>query len=270
MIKADDLVSAFWLAINQDWGYIWGTAGVLWTQTKQNSATRPTTVQYGSQWIGHYVSDCSGMFVWAYKKFGCKIYHGSNTIWKKYCSKQGKLVNGSRADGYELKPGTAVFLLNDTGRHHIGLYVGDGQCIEAKGTKYGVVTSPITHWDEWGELKEVDYSAYDEKRVDTMNPTLRKGDAGEDVKRLQELLNGYGYKLDPDGKFGPATEGAVKAFQQGHSLKADGIVGPATWAALKPVSTETVAVSMDTIKRMIDQTQTLLAELKSLGVGAYE
>lgn len=235
MIRADDLIVKFWYAYDQKYGYIYGKSGQLWTQAKQDVATRPQTISYGQQWVGHYVADCSGLFVWAFKELGGSIYHGSNTIWNKYCSKQGKLVNGKRADGYKLRPGTAVFLLDSTGRHHIGLYVGDGLCIEAKGTKYGVVTSDITHWDEWGELRDIDYSGYpDEQEGERLNPTLRKGDSGDDVRDLQELLNQYGYKLEVDGKFGAKTESAVKAFQQSHYLTPDGVVGEKTWAALKP------------------------------------
>ena len=38
--------------------------------------------------------------------------------------------------------------------------------------------------------------------------TLVRGDKGEEVKRLQELLNACGYELDVDGSFGPATQKA--------------------------------------------------------------
>lgn len=178
------------------------------------------------------MADCSGLFVWAYKQFGESIYHGSNTIWRQYCSRQGKLKNGQRCDGVALRPGTAVFLLNDTGRHHIGLYIGDGLCIEAKGTKWGVVTSPASHWDEWGELSAVDYSAYPEEVIPMTKPTLKKGDRGDEVKTLQEALNTNGYQLTVDGAFGGKTENAVKDFQNKHKLTADGIVGPKTWEAL--------------------------------------
>lgn len=56
---------------------------------------------------------------------------------------------------------------------------------------------------------------------------------GQDVADLQQRLFQLGYNPgDIDGIFGPLTEGAVVAFQQGAGLDDDGIVGPLTAAAL--------------------------------------
>jgi len=52
---------------------------------------------------------------------------------------------------------------------------------------------------------------------------LKIGSEGEEVKRLQKILG-----LNPDGKFGPKTEMALKTWQKSNSLKDDGIAGPAT------------------------------------------
>jgi len=62
--------------------------------------------------------------------------------------------------------------------------------------------------------------------------TLQNGANNDDVKKLQELLNKYGFKLSVDGKFGQNTEKAVKEFQTKNGLKSDGKVGPNTWDAL--------------------------------------
>ena len=64
-------------------------------------------------------------------------------------------------------------------------------------------------------------------------PTLRRGDKGRAVSRLQALLQERGiYEGKIDGYFWWGTEAAVCAFQHRHGLKRDGIVGPKTWAAL--------------------------------------
>jgi hypothetical protein len=89
------------------------------------------------------------------------MYHGSNTMWNKYMVKQGKLSGGKRTDGQGLKPGTAVFVLkNGSDRSHVGLYIGNGEVIEASSTQVGVIKSKITNskWAEWGEMKGIDYS----------------------------------------------------------------------------------------------------------------
>jgi HK97 family phage prohead protease len=59
------------------------------------------------------------------------------------------------------------------------------------------------------------------------------GETGKRVSDLQARLNEFGAKLKADGKFGPGTLAAVKAFQQAHGLKVDGLVGPKTTAALR-------------------------------------
>ena len=64
-------------------------------------------------------------------------------------------------------------------------------------------------------------------------PKLRKGDRGNDVKRLQVHLTTAGHKVTADGSFGSATDAAVKAFQKKIGTKADGVVGPKTWGALE-------------------------------------
>ena len=159
MIRAEDLISKFEQAFLDHWGYIYGTAGILWTEERQKATEDEMAREYGARWIGHMVADCSGLFAWAFRKLGGEIAHGSNSIWDRYLSSKGKLQNGNRADGRDLKPGTAVFKLKDgDDRHHIGLYIGQGLVIEAKGTRYGVVNSPVGEWDEWGELKSVDYN----------------------------------------------------------------------------------------------------------------
>lgn len=67
-------------------------------------------------------------------------------------------------------------------------------------------------------------------------PTLRRGyPKADSVRRMQHLLNWHGEALNEDGLFGPATEAAVRRYQQKHRLAVDGICGPKTWARLEEV-----------------------------------
>jgi N-acetyl-anhydromuramyl-L-alanine amidase AmpD len=76
-------------------------------------------------------------------------------------------------------------------------------------------------------------TATNEKVLKDDPPTVREGDKGWLVKRLQRLLDAKGF--DPgtiDGIFGNRTEEALKRFQREQDLEADAIAGPLTWKAL--------------------------------------
>ena len=69
-----------------------------------------------------------------------------------------------------------------------------------------------------------------------MSQTLRNGDQGPEVKKLQELLNKRltpSCNLEVDGDFGDLTEAAVRLYQAAVGLGIDGVVGTNTWAALE-------------------------------------
>ena len=108
MITTVDLIAKFQYALDNNYGYILNTWHTQWTQEKQNSKVSYMKGKYGSnwkndpdakkddsfyaalygaQWIGHWVTDCSGLFYWAFKELGGYMYHGSNTMWKSYCVK---------------------------------------------------------------------------------------------------------------------------------------------------------------------------------------
>lgn len=65
----------------------------------------------------------------------------------------------------------------------------------------------------------------------SMGAPAEFGASGEDVRCLQERLqqiSSGGAPIAPDGQFGPATEQAVRNFQQLNGLLVDGIAGPRT------------------------------------------
>jgi hypothetical protein len=239
MISAQALIDKFKGFLDAEDGYIYGAAGVLWTLARQNATTNEMAQKYGYRWIGHHVEDCSGAFTRAFKELGGYMYHGSNTMYNSYCTAKGKLAKGKRTDGNELKPGTAVFVWKEADKKwgHVGLYIGNGEVIEAASTQKGVIKSKVTDskWNGWGELKGVDYGEAPAPDPD-YRPTLRRYDKGDWVKEMQSELLKRGYDLGKwgaDGSFGAQTEAALKAFQKDNGLVADGICGEKTWAALE-------------------------------------
>ena len=288
-ISAEQIIGKFKQALEDKWGYIFGQSGTLWTQSDQNQKIAYMEKNYGpnwkksadakkdkyynsaslgSKWIGHHVADCSGMFVWAYRQYGLSIAHGSTSIYKAYCGQKGKLTSDLKKT---LKPGAAVFTGDTEGDHpHVGLYVGNGKCIEAAGVDAGVCTSNLSagKWKWYGYLTAVNYgSTQPEDPVEDVNsndmPTLRKGAKGEATKLLQTKLAEFGYDLGKwgiDGDFGSATEAAVKKFQKANGLTQDGIVGKNTWGKLlqesKPVEKKYTVTIPGLTKTQADEIKT--------------
>ena len=68
-------------------------------------------------------------------------------------------------------------------------------------------------------------------------PTVRRGSANTYGLILQDALNALGYSTRTlDGKFGPNTENALKAYQRQSGLTADGICGCNTWKKITAAS----------------------------------
>lgn len=141
IVKASDLLQDFQLMADEKWKYIAG-------------AHRKGAV------------DCSGAFYYAYELHGGYMYHGSNTMWRKYTTTKGKIGE------IDLVPGMAVFKYRawtasqsshgwydtDVGDvYHVGMYMGNGLVVEAKGTKYGVVTSKVETWHLAALLIDTEY-----------------------------------------------------------------------------------------------------------------
>ena len=119
-IATADLIAKFQYALDNKWGYIYGASYETWTEAKQKSLVNKFVSSYGAnwknnanakennkyygalygaKWIGHIVTDCSGLFYWAFKQLGGYMYHGSNTMYKSYCTSKGKLNKNGRTDG---------------------------------------------------------------------------------------------------------------------------------------------------------------------------
>ena len=94
-----------------------------------------------------------------------------------------------------------------------------------------IVIEPST-----ASIKRPGESSSSSSSSSTYQTTLRKGDSGPPVMKLQALLTGKMYYSGlADGNFGDKTLRAVEDFQRARSLKVDGIVGNLTWNALNGV-----------------------------------
>jgi peptidoglycan hydrolase-like protein with peptidoglycan-binding domain len=67
--------------------------------------------------------------------------------------------------------------------------------------------------------------------------TLRSGSSGPLVTALQQFLNGRGFGVDVDGKFGPQTEDGVKLAQNKAGIAATGTIDASMGSALLKLPT---------------------------------
>jgi hypothetical protein len=177
--------------------------------------------------LGKENTDCSGLI------YG---YRGKNIgSYQLYSTAKKRLPI---SDVSKFAVGTVLWK-----KGHVGVYVGDGKCVEAKGINYGVVMTEVSSqkWEYGLTFDDMEYS-YAEKVAGTskgINPypqpakTLYKGCKGDDVKWLQWELVEAGFDIKIDGSFGPKTEKAVAEFQTSCKLAVDKRVGPETRKALK-------------------------------------
>jgi len=92
-----------------------GAAAVRWAET---ALGRP--YQWAASGPGSF--DCSGLMMWAYGHVGVSLPHSSRS----------QIGSGSRVARSDLQPGDLVFFGSPI--HHVGMYVGDGDFIEAPHT----------------------------------------------------------------------------------------------------------------------------------------
>lgn len=218
--------------------YVWGAQGQRMTpaliKKLENSAanyeralaTYNEHVKTGQTLIAY---DCSGLVV-AYL-LGAGLLssdRSANGLYHNECNAIGK---------DELAAGDLVFkkYLTKDQMYHVGVYMGDGTVLHAKGRDVGVVREPLgtAGWNRFGRLKcwggARSVAAYSRLLKNNGKPYIK----GDDVRSVQHALESKGYDTGSvDGVYGQKSENAVIAFQQAAGLEADGIVGPQTWAAL--------------------------------------
>lgn len=115
---------------------------------------------------------------------------------------------------------------------HVGVVTGVQPLVITHCSTGGIRRdTALGQWKAHGHLKVLADTA--PLPAAPIHQTLRKGDRGEAVRMLQQLLNEAGAALQVDGIFGSKTEAAVRAYQAAHALAVDGIAGAKTFGALQ-------------------------------------
>lgn len=244
--------------------YLFGTFGQILTERllAQKKSDYPAKIsdsryQYArSHFIGKRCNDCYG-FIKRYKWTepgvekpdinSTPIYNPSEDRTADMAYKAAK-VKGDISTIPEVR-GIIVHM-----KGHVGVYIGNGWVVEARGFDYGTVKTRLKDrkWLHWFEETGIDYkSAPIPSPTPTPTPTpkpqggtcivempiIKKAmndeiRGSQVVKTLQACLNNFGYGLEIDASFGGKTDSAVRDFQKKKGLTVDGIVGQKTWSAL--------------------------------------
>jgi len=162
--NATDLVAYAIHAWESGWGYVWGTYGNVLTDSLFDYKLEQYPDGVGNyedfieaNWLGGRTTDCVGLikgYGWldpdtltiGYATNGMPDY-GANQMYRSAS------VSGT-IDTIPEIPGLAVWCDG-----HIGVYIGDGEVIEAMGTKYGVVKTKLAdrNWTHWLEIEYISY-----------------------------------------------------------------------------------------------------------------
>ena len=185
--------------------YWYGTFGNTATQSLLNAKANQYPSHYSSDrmaryksQIGQRVHDCVGLI----KGY---LWSDSTTSTPKYNSAQDVSANGMLAKCKEKGkiatmpeiPGVLVF-----SPAHVGVYIGDGKVIEARGFSFGVVQTELKSrgWTDWGKCPWIDYSEPEKKPItvtvkkktlDELAKEVINGKWGTGAERKKALNNAY-------------------------------------------------------------------------------
>lgn len=159
-----DLVTYAENAFNSGWGYVWGTYGDVLTESLFEYKLKQYPDGVGDyedfirdNWLGGRTTDCVGLI----KSYGWfnpdtkTVEYGTNgmpDVGADQMHKNAK-ISGSMDTMPDI-PGLAVWKSG-----HIGVYIGNGEVIEAMGTKYGVVKTKLEGrgWSAWLKILYISY-----------------------------------------------------------------------------------------------------------------
>ena len=187
------------------------------------------------------VCDCVGLikgFFWTNGGTGPNKYKSNNC---PDTSANGMIALCPETWPISKMPDTPGLVLWKNG--HIGINIGGGKAIEARGFEHGVVLTAVSArgWSKAGRLPASMMTYVDMEQDDT--PVLSYGTKNDAVRRMQRLLLEHNpaclLKWGADGDFGSETHAALEAFQKAVGLAVTGVCDDDTWAALAKVTEDT-------------------------------
>lgn len=143
------------------YGTFGNTASKALYDAKKKQYPKYYTWDYSSKYDGQRVHDCAGLikgYLWSATpdsppKYNAKEDYGA-TAFYQHCSKKGTMSS------FDNVPGRLVFKGKAAKMSHVGVYIGGGRIIEAKGHAYGVVESPLnSDWTHWGQCNLIEEDA---------------------------------------------------------------------------------------------------------------
>lgn len=157
-------------ALSEKWCYVYGTIGLLLTDAiiKQKQAQYPEQINKYLNLIKTYIGrrsvDCVNLiksYLWWDDSKNGPVYSIKfdkvNGVWM--CANGMYQIAKEKGPLNTIPeiPGICVWR-----NGHIGIYIGSGQVIEAKGTKYGVVQTPLkgtgsNSWTQWLKCPLIEY-----------------------------------------------------------------------------------------------------------------
>lgn len=152
-------------ALDAGTGYVYGTFGQLCTAALLDQKARQYPADNlaggvmrtaGNRWIGRRVTDCIGLI--KYYLMADSYGEDPNYLPEYDTLNADGLFRAARESGpMESLPEIPGLLLHLPG--HVGVYIGGGYAIEAKGTNYGVVKTKVAgrEWDHWYQCVWLDY-----------------------------------------------------------------------------------------------------------------
>lgn len=162
--NSHDLVQWAMAAEKSGWGYVWGTFGHILTEAsfaakfnQYPEAIGPYEAFIREHWIGVRTTDCVGLI-----KGYCWLDGQNGTI--RYAANGMPDVDTDGLYAFAREKGTldtmpelpGVVVWRDG---HVGIYIGEGCVIEAKGTYYGVVKTKLEQgaWSHWLKVPCITY-----------------------------------------------------------------------------------------------------------------